>query len=300
MDRFAYPLEAGKSFTNRFTTSEIPLRASALAYHTLLAIVPVIGLVFLYLKKIGITRKWHQRVQEFILAHLNVGASEDFMKYFSKLTSTVSGNSWGYVGLGVFIYTGYSLIMRLGNSLDFILNTSLAAPEFKKDFLKLTLRRLFVLIILPVALMVSLFVTSWLKNESILREIFKLETVGPWLATPLPILIDGVAFFFVYHFIPQRPLRALETLKTAFLVSIVFELARMGVGTYNKHALMTHKLYGALAVIPVFIIWVQAAWMIILTGALFIRIPKDQPQRYITREQRRSELDRRIPKDKED
>jgi membrane protein len=278
---FARPIREAKIFGQRFKSSEIPLRASALAYHTILAIVPVIGLVFLYLKKIGITRKWHQKAQEFVISHLNVSSSDDFLKTFTKLTTSVSGATAGWIGVGIIIYTAYSMMTRLGNSLDVIYNTSPAAPEFKIGFLKLLGRRFFVLLCLPVALLASLAAASWLRDDSILKYVFKLEIVGSWFALPLPVLIDTIAFALVYQFIPQRPISGKQALKAAFVTSTFFEIARFGVGEYNRHALMTQKIYGALSVIPVFIIWVQLAWIILLTGTLFIRIPQGQAQHYV-------------------
>lgn len=278
---FARPIQEAKIFAKRFKSSEIPLRASALAFHTILAIVPIIGLVFLYLKKIGITRKWHQKAQEFVISHLNVSSSDDFLNTFTKLTTSVSTATAGWIGFGIVLYTTYSLMTRLGNSLDVIYNTSPAAPEFKVGFLKLLGRRFFVLLCLPVALMASLFAASWLRDDSILKYIFKLEIVGSWFALPLPVLIDTVAFALVYQFIPQRPISGKQAFKAAFVASTFFELARYGVGTYNRHAIMTQKIYGALSVIPVFIIWVQLAWIILLTGSLFIRIPQGPAQHFI-------------------
>lgn len=66
-----------------------------------------------------------------------------------------------------------------------------------------------------------------------------------------------------------------EAIRAALIVAPVFELAKFFVSLYNRYAFTTQKVYGAFAVVPLFIIWVQLAWMILLTGALLVRIPQN-------------------------
>ena len=267
----------------RYCRAEIATRAAALAYHSLLSIVPLVGLIFWYLDSIRVTDQWMQLVKRFLLTQLNVESSAQFLETFEKLTTNVSGGSWGWVGLAIFLYTGWNLLNRFGESLDIILDTAPHPPESSLSWISLELRRLMVMLLLPITLTVSLVVTNWIRSDSLLRFLFNLKTVGPYFALPLAWITAAIAFFLVYLLVPRRPVPWPQALKAALIVTPVSELMRYGFGMYNHYAVSTHKIYGVLAVIPMFVLWVQLGWMIILLGALFVRFRSPAPVEPLTR-----------------
>ena len=70
--------------------------------------------------------------------------------------------------------------------------------------------------------------------------------------------------------------------RAALLVTPAFQAGRYAMGVYSLKAIATSKLYGALAVIPLFMLWAQVAWIIILTGALFLKVRTRVPPRVET------------------
>lgn len=257
-------------FLRRYRDAQIALRAAALAYHTLLGLVPMVGLVFWYLKEVGITERWLELVRKFVLAQLNVGSSEMFMEHFHTLTGSISGNSWGWVGMLLLAYTASTLVVRFGDSLDFIMgqksSITLDIPSRAKVFLKRTA----VMLGLPLALTLSLAVGQWIRKDSLLHHLFDLEAVGPYFALIIPFAVDTLVFTAVYRLVPRRVVSTGQAFRAALIVAPVSELTRFLFGVYNSYAVSVHKIYGVLAVIPMFILWVQIAWMVILSGALII------------------------------
>jgi membrane protein len=98
----------------------------------------------------------------------------------------------------------------------------------------------------------------------------RLEWMGPVLKFGLqlvPILTMALAFSMVYIFLPNTKVKYPAAFTGAFfaaLLSILFQIAiiKLGVGV-SKY----NKIYGALAVIPIFLFWVKMNWMILLMGA---------------------------------
>ena len=257
----------------RFRQAEVPVRAAALAYHSLLGVVPVVGLIFWYLSWIGVTKRWMQMTQTFILENLNVNASAQVMKTFEKLTGSIQGHSWGVIGLLVFLYTGFNLIMKFGDSIDVIIDSDFERPRrVSIGWIALFIRRLFILGGMPIALMASLVITTWIRYESWLSPLFKMKSVGAVLAMPVAWTVDIGAIFFVYWLVPSRPIPWKQAMRAALIAGPLFELGKFLIGFYNRYAISVHKIYGALAAIPLFFVWVQFAWMIILSGALLIRL----------------------------
>jgi uncharacterized BrkB/YihY/UPF0761 family membrane protein len=155
----------------KFHQSEITTRAAALSYHTILAIVPAIGLIFLYLQKIGITDELLKNLQDYILSHINVGSSQAFLKTYTKLTRQVQGHSWGWIGMIVLIYTTHNLLIKLGNSIDAILQSAEVEWDFSKNFFRIISRRFIVLLGLPVAIMCSSFLTALFRKGSWINKL---------------------------------------------------------------------------------------------------------------------------------
>src|SRR5207249_161342 len=111
-------LRQSREIFRLYQKAELYTRAAALAYHTLLGIVPTIGISFWYLSHIHLTDKWLALTKDFISDQLNVSSSDVFEQYFDKLTGNVGGGSWGWVGLILLLYTVWGLIAKLGDSLD--------------------------------------------------------------------------------------------------------------------------------------------------------------------------------------
>lgn len=258
----------------RYNASNISLRAAALAFHTLLGIIPTVGLFFWYLTRIGVTKKWFQATKEFILNQLNVDSGSQFLEYFDKLTEKVHGSSWGWVGLLIFAYTAYSLVSKFGESVDEILGTFPEMQSSPRKWIVLFARRVFAMLALPIALAVSLALSQWIRRDSIFHSIFQMETFGSYLAIPLAWAGSIVSAFLVYYFIPRERIRWKQALKAAAIVGPVSELVRYCFGVYNRYAISVHKIYGVFAVIPMFVLWVEVAWIVLLCGALFIRLSK--------------------------
>ncbi|MBI4405278.1 MAG: YihY/virulence factor BrkB family protein [Deltaproteobacteria bacterium] len=250
-----------------YRTAEVPVRAAALAYHTILTVVPLIGLIFWYLTFIGVTEQWRQITRDFILTHLNVGTSHVFINQFEKLTKTVSGGGWGIIGLAVLVYSAWSLVQRIGDSLDFIFLGSIPSAGLLPST-RIFLRRSAAMLGLPLALMFSLAMMQWVRQDSWFHLLFAHPVVGPAFALPVGWFADITALFFLFYFVPYTRLSWKRALKAAVITGPLFEVIRMLFSKYYAHAVSVNKIYGVFAVLPVFILWLQVGWMIILTGAL--------------------------------
>lgn len=264
----------------RYEKAEIATRAAALAYHSILAIVPIVGLVFWYLTKVGITSRYLDLTKEFIISQLNVDSEGRFEKYFEKLTSSVGGHAWGWIGLGVLLYTAFNLMIQFGFSLDVILGTyhpdSSQSLERKRIDFELYFRRFVVMLGLPIALAISLAITHWIRNDSWLRYLVHFKQVGPKvLGVLVALLVDVAVFFLMYYSVPKFRPPWKQALKAACIVGPILEIMRWVFAFYNSYSVSVHRIYGVLAIIPLFILWVQISWVILLIGALFIEVPNE-------------------------
>ena len=246
----------------KIQSTELFVRSAALAYHTLLGIVPLLGLVFWYLKRIGLTEQWIQALRVFVLERINVSSSAEFLKVFDKITLQTKGQSWGWIGLVLLSYSAMNLVAKFGQGLDAVLGIQYQSEKTFTRWMKVWRRRVLGFLGLPVALSVSLFVS---QNWG--RRFWEIPLL--WFCTSLSV-------FFVYYFIPSRKFHIKKCLKVSLIVGPVLELLRMGLGFYSQYAVSVHKMYGVFAVIPLFILWIQLSWAVLLGGALGLGFLSDK------------------------
>lgn len=244
---------------NNYVEHEIALVSAALAFYTLLAVVPVMGLGLWYLEKIGVAQRWVVLTRQYILEHLNVSFSAVFLNRFDEFTSNMKGMSWGWVGFTILIYTSVSVVSKFGRGLDAVMSES---SELKGDFsqrLKVWIRRTCGIMGLPLALAISLGVSQSIKQ------------LGPFLHRPVSWGVTIVSVFFVYYFIPSRRVGIKSALYLAVVVGPVLELLRLMLGFYARSALSAKRIYGVFAVIPLLIVWIQLSWAVLLLGAVWLK-----------------------------
>jgi membrane protein len=260
-----------RGLPDAFRRADIGNTSAALAFHTLLSIVPFIAFILWYLKKLGINREGRVQVRNFIFQQFDVGSGEEFFKAIEKLTTNVSSKSLNVVIYFVLIYTIFNLTRRCGDGLDRAMGSRpLPLRSFTRTMFVLSLKRGFALLTLPLFILSSIMATSWLKSDSWFRYLFAHESVGPWLGRPIPWLIDGFAIFMLYAFIPKKHMGMRNAFKSALIAGPLFEVGKTLIATYAKNAITVQKIYGALAVIPIFVMWIQFSWMIVLSAPLLL------------------------------
>ena len=86
----------------------------------------------------------------------------------------------------------------------------------------------------------------------------------------LPVLSSAAGFFVIYVFVPNRKINWKYALIGALFAAICFELAKKGFALYVTTVPSYQKIYGALASVPLFLIWTFVSWNIILIGGTII------------------------------
>ncbi len=112
---------------------------------------------------------------------------------------------------------------------------------------------------------------GWIKNDSWLKYVFNIEYFGSFLALPLPWTLDLIVFVLLYLYVPNTKVAPWQAMRAALFSTPLYIAGKQAMGYYSAYALTTHKIYGAFAVVPLMMLWVYVAWVIVLSGALFIR-----------------------------
>jgi membrane protein len=89
----------------------------------------------------------------------------------------------------------------------------------------------------------------------------------PYVAPPLSIAIAALAFTLLYVLMPARRVPLAPAVVGGVFAALAFEVAKRLFGLYIARFPTYEVVYGALAVLPLFLLWVYVSWVIVLVGA---------------------------------
>jgi len=82
-----------------------------------------------------------------------------------------------------------------------------------------------------------------------------------------PFTLEAVGFLLFYRLMPTRPVRWMDAATGAVIAALLFELLKRAFGYYLGFLGNYQTLYGALAALPIFLIWMYLGWLVVLIGA---------------------------------
>ena len=245
----------------RFTTKRIIDSAAALTYSTLLAIVPILAVVFAIARGFG----FNKYIEEWFRGVLSSQpqAADTIVGFVnSYLIHTQSGIILG-IGLVFMLWTVTILIRNIELAFNRIWQVKKPRSFFRTvtDYMGM-----FILapIIIVVTSGVSIFVVSF-ANETEGFELLAPMVRRLWDLTPY-VLMSAV-FIALYVFMPNTKVK----LRCAIGPGILAGVAMQGLQLFYIHSQIWvssyNAIYGSFAALPLFMLWVQISWNICLFGA---------------------------------
>ena len=248
------------------------VRASALTYTTVLSLVPLLAVCFSVLKGLGWYEEFRQETLKTWLDQLapeSAGGSTDFAQGLRAGIENVLGlvdrtdlRGLQAIGLVLVIWA----VIRLLGTIEASFNDIWGARRSRSFLRKLT-DYLAIVFVAPILLVVGGAVSAAVrKSEGALFGVDLSEAAG-WLLRFAPLFLSWLAFSFVYAALPNTRTRIRASLIGGFVAAVAWQAAlalhvefQLGVARYNA-------IYSTFAALPIFLIWVQLSWAIVLFGA---------------------------------
>ncbi|MGH7925322.1 MAG: YhjD/YihY/BrkB family envelope integrity protein, partial [Candidatus Binatus sp.] len=224
------------------------LRASALTYTVALSIVPVLALAFSVVKGFGGADRLRPLVEQYLPLG-SAGASSQIMTYIEN----VNGAALGSAGGAFLLITVISTMGTIEQALNTIFNVPQSRSYFRKfsDYLS-------VLFTVPLLIVAALGVTA----------VFSVRiSQFPFLTELAPYMFVWGAFFFLFVFFPYTRIEYRAALIGSGVTAVLFQFAQWGYVRFQVGVANYRAIYGALATLPIFLVWIYIAWSLILFGA---------------------------------
>ncbi len=233
--------------------------AGALSFTTILALVPLLTVTVYALSAFPVFESLSGRIHDFIFTNFIPATGQVVQKYLEQFAQKAARLTT--VGI-VFLFITALMVM---DTIDQTLNDIWRIKVKRKRIASFTVYWA-VLTLGPLLLGLSLVITSYLASIPLIQE-----TVGGNVqATLLGFLQFGLtvtAFTLLYTLVPNCPVRIRHALLGAVSAAVLFEIAKKGFTLYITHVPTYAAIYGTLAAIPIFLLWVYISWVISLLGA---------------------------------
>jgi membrane protein len=244
----------------RLRDIDLARAAGSLSFTTLLAIVPLITVAFSFVGRFPIFEDWLKVLEQFMLKHmLPFAASTEIRGYITGFAEQAARLTSVSVAL---IAVSAALAMA---SVERQINAIWGIRKGRS-----LPRRLIVyalgLTAVPVLVGASMSITTWLVMHS-LAAVSLRKTLGTQIAQTLPFLFAAAGLTVLYKAVPARHVGAVPAIMAGALAAAALEAAKRGFGWYLSQVSSYAVVYGALAALPIFLLWIYLCWLIILAGA---------------------------------
>lgn len=248
-----------------FITDGGPLRASALTFYTVLSLVPVMALAFAVAKGFGL----QQTLEKEVLAQFpgQEAVILQMIEYARALLDQTKGGLLAGVGVAVLIWTAIKVLNNIEKSFNAIWANTTPRSMGKKfsDYLS-------IMLVGPLLLILSGSATVLVATQvtAIANKIFFLGWLSPIIMTGLqllPYLLVWVLFSFIYGFMPNTRVPVASCLFGGVLAGTAFKLLQLAYLFFQVGVSRYNAIYGSFAALPLFLIWMQLSWLVVLFGA---------------------------------
>ncbi len=244
-----------KDMAQQMQDGEIRLVASALAFSTLLSLVPFMAVTLSIFKNIGGLEYLYPKVETFLLGYIEQGAGAKAILFVHKILQRISTNAFGTTGAIVLFFSSFKLIQDMERGINRVWNVQDVRP-----FIRRVAISLFLFILCPI----SLAVYVGFRSADFLNPLLK---KGVHSFTDFIMLLG--ALFLAYKILPSLKVKTKPALISALLAAIALVVLKKSF-TWIAASVFAHsKIYGSLAALPLLCIWILGVWYVILAGVAF-------------------------------
>jgi len=248
-----------------FSTDKCSLRAAALTFHTVLAIVPAVAIAF------GIAKAFKF---EGILEAKLIGAlhgHEEIAQHIIGFSRNLLANTNEGVIAGVGIALVFWVVIKVLSQIEMSFNDVWGIRE-PRSFARKFTDYVSMMLICPVLIVISSSATVFVAGSitAAVENVSFLRFFGPvvlMLLKLLPYCIGWALFTFVYVFMPNTKVNLRSAIVAGVVAGTLYQGVQWGYVSLQIGVAKYNAIYGSFAAAPLFLIWLQLSWLVVLFGA---------------------------------
>jgi membrane protein len=238
----------------------ILLRASALTYYSILALIPLLAIAVAILGALGVGEDLARLVVDQIAV-----ASPEAGEQILELVDRVDFGALGTLGAAVLFATTVLGISSIERSLNTVWGVARERPWERRvpDYLA-------VIVIAPLLLGVAVSLGTTLRSDVVVSRLLEIpgfQTLFDMGLRQAPLVFLWLGFAFLYWFLPNTRVRPLSALLGGVVAAVLFSLGQWGYVRFSVGAARSSALFGGFAALPLLLVWIYISWVIVLLGA---------------------------------
>lgn len=233
----------------------VQLRAMALTYISLFALVPGLVVAFSVVQAFTGMDRISSRLHEFLFENLAVGARATIEPYLDRFIQNTHVTSAGLVGAAFLVWSSVSLFQNVDRALNDIWGVRRRrslAQQATIYWVTITLGPL----LLAGSVMLGHTTRSALQSTHL-----------GFLGTAAGALLTCLFFSLAYLIVPNTKVKLRNAAAGGFIAGLAWELAKWGYATFVARSVRYSAIYGSVAAVPIFLLWLYLSWTIVLFGA---------------------------------
>ncbi|HEX7915015.1 YihY family inner membrane protein, partial [Rudaea sp.] len=202
--------------------------------------------------------EWQDKITQYMFDNFVPSAGDTIHAYFTEFTAN-AGKATA-ISILVLLFSVISLMMSIEDAFNRIWRVPTGRP--------LTSRLLMYWAVLtagPILMVGALAISSYVFALPMLAQAGESFQIKARLLGILPFLISWFMLTAIYVLVPNCRVRLRHAVIGALIAAIASELAKRGFTSYVGKSY--NQVYGALAIIPMFIVWIYLSWIVVLVGA---------------------------------
>jgi membrane protein len=255
-----------------FVANRCLVRASALAYTTLLSLIPLlaVGLSFAssFVKDDGQIDSWIKTAIGRIAPQIGLvpatdsSAQQNVLDYIHHARDAINNGSLKATAIIALLFVGISLLSNIEATLNDIWGVQRGRSWFSRVVLYWA-----TITLVPLLLLLAIGLTAGPYFEATQDIINSMPLLGNLLYSVLPIIVLMITCALFYILMPNTSVRPDAALMGGALAGVLVHLNNRFSSIYLGQVIQSTNIYGPLAVLPLFLIGLYFSWTIVLFGA---------------------------------
>ncbi len=244
----------------RFSQNRCSSIAAELTVTSLLALVPLTTVVFALLAFLPSFQSLGGELQTLMFKYFVPGTGDTVQSYINEFV----GKARGLSGIGSIMLLVTALLMM--RTIDSSFN-KIWQVKSNHSLVRTFLVYWAILTLGPILLGSSLLITSYIQSLPAISSVVTESQLNA--AQWLPFVMATITFSVMFYVIPNKKIPLTHALFSGLLTGLLFELAKTGFAIFVTSFSTYQLIFGALAAVPLFLIWIYLCWSIVLLGAEF-------------------------------
>jgi len=248
-----------------FIKDKCPLHASALTFYSLLSIIPIAALVFGISKGFGLQESIKQKLLTEFPEHS--GVVQWIVKFADSLLEISQSGLVTGIGIILLLWAAVKVLGNIEESLNTIWTIKRSRTFIRKfsDYLS-------IMIIGPIFFFVSSSVAVYVASQAtdLTQNNTYFNLINPlifFFIKLIPYVLIWILFTLMYMIIPNTKVKLTAAVFGSFIAGTLYQWTQWFYLEFQIGASRYNALYGSFAALPLFLIWLQLSWFIVLLGA---------------------------------